>query len=429
MEKMLLKKAAIQSVALMIAVITSSFALQQYQAVAISASNISEASEEASNITAYDQARINVLSQDSIPLKQEETAVVTEEAILATNLTELAAQAKEDIFNKLGDNYLVIKKPQAVNLSMKLSDLYINHSIQLDMSGLVDENVAHNTILRIRGKDFYQGDPIYTEVSSQETQEDGTVKEIVTKDYGTDLCHTITVTSKQNKTTGQYDVKLLLELDRVYAYLIYEDDNYYYIDLKKPSEVYDKILVIDPGHGGKDAGALSRNEDHYEKDINLSIVLQLKELLDKENIKVYYTRTSDDKVFLRPRVTLANSVDCDYFISIHCNSNEVTSPNGTEVLYYNNIEKGVSNQSLAQLFSSEMAKTVPLRCRGLVEKHTKDIFIMDKSQVPTILIEVGYLSNNSDLNYLCDTENRKVVAQGIFNSIMRAYHELPAIRK
>lgn len=426
MDKVLLKKAAIQSVALMIAVITSSFALQQYQAVAISASNILE---EDADIISYDQAQIHVLSQDSMSLNQEKALVATGGEILASNLNELATQAKEDIFNQLSDNFLVIKKPQAVNLSMKLSDLYINHSIQLDLSGLVDNDIAHNTILRIRGKDFYQGDPIYTEVTTQETDEDGSVKEIVTKDYGTDLCHMITVNSEQDKATGLYDVKLLLELDKVYAYVIYEDDNYYYIDLKKPSEVYDKILVIDPGHGGKDAGALSRNEDRYEKDINLAIVMQLKELLDKENIKVYYTRTGDDKIFLRPRVTLANSVDCDYFISIHCNSNAVTSPNGTEVLYYNNIEKGVSNQSLAQLFSEEMAKTVPLRCRGLVEKHPKDIFIMDKSQVPTILIEVGYLSNNSDLNYLSDTENRKVVAKGIYNSIIRAYNELPPARE
>jgi N-acetylmuramoyl-L-alanine amidase len=426
MDKMLLKKAAIQSVALMIAVITSSFALQQYQTVAISASNILE---ENTVMKSYDQAQIDVMSQDSIPLTQNNVTDTAGDAILPSYITEHAAQIREDIYNKLGDNYLIIQKPKAEHLSINLTDIYINHSIQLDMSGLIEADIAHDTILRVRGKEFYQGDPMFTEVTSQETDEDGSVKEVVTKDYGTDLCHMITVTAEQNKETGLYDAKLLLELDSVYAYIVYEDDNNYYIDLKKPSEVYDKILVIDAGHGGKDAGAVSKNEDHYEKDINLAIVLQLKELLDKENIKVYYTRTGDDKVFLRPRVTLANNVDCDYFISIHCNSNEVTSPNGTEVLYYNNIAKGVSNQSLAKLFSQELAKTVPLQCRGVVEKYKDEVFIMEKSQVPTILVEVGYLSNHSDLNYLCDQENRKTIAQGIFNSIMSAYNKLPVTRK
>ena len=426
MDKTLLKRAAIQSVTLMVTVVISSFALQQYQAINVAASNCFNKNIES---LSFDKAGLSVLSQDTISLQQITPAAVTGEVVMARNLGELKNQVSMDLLSKLGDNYLVIKKPAHNELNLQLDDLYINHSILLNMTGLQEDTMTDDMVLRVRGEEFYQGVPVYKEIVSKEVNEEaGTETEVITKDYGTDLCHNITISSKQEKQADQYEAELLLELDKVYAYTIYEDENYYFISLRKPTDVYDKILVIDAGHGGKDAGALSRDEKLYEKNINLAIVLQLKELLDKENIKVYYTRTGDDKVFLRPRVTLANAVDCDYFISIHCNSNEVSYPNGTEVLYYNNTFKNISALKLAGLFSDEIAKTAPLKQRGVVERRGKDIFIMDHAQVPTILIEVGYLSNQQDLNYLCDVESQKAIAQGIFHGIMKAYDEFPPVR-
>jgi N-acetylmuramoyl-L-alanine amidase len=332
--------------------------------------------------------------------------------------------------NQLSDNYLVIQKPKAKDGSLLLDDLYINKSIQLTLTGLTEDTITSNMIARVRGKELFTGDPEFKEVVSHDiNEEDGTSEEVITKDYGNDLSHGISVTAQEDNITKLSTVQVLIELDSVYAYILYEDADYYFIDLKKPSEVYDKILVIDAGHGGKDAGALSKGEQYYEKDINLDILLHLKELLDKENIKVYYTRTADDKVFLRPRVTLANAVDCDYFISIHCNANEVTGPNGTEVLYYDNEYKGVATVELANLFSEELDKAVSLKRRGVVEKQMEEIFIMDKSIVPTVLIEVGYLTNSGDMAYLSVSENRKAVALGIYNGIMRAYNELPVTKE
>lgn len=424
MDKSLLKRAAVQSFALMVTVVTSSFALQQYQAVSISAND----GIQKSDITSYDQAGMNALSEASIPLNPDQESAVTKSVTLATNLAELEAQMDDSIKEKLGENYLAIKKQEADTSSIELKDIYINHSIQLDFTGLLENNIGSDKILRVRGRNFYAGEPKYTETISQESEEDGSTKEVVTRDYGSDLCHMITSAAIQDTATNQNHFLLLLELDSVYAYSVYEDANYYYIDLRQPSKVYDRILVIDAGHGGKDAGALSKDKSLYEKNINLGIVLQLKELLDQENIKVYYTRTGDDKVFLRPRVTLANSVDCDYFISIHCNSNEVTYPNGTEILYYDNEFKGVPTQKLATLFSDEISKSVELKKNGIVQKHMEDIFIMDNAQVPTILIEIGYMSNTMDLNYLSNPEKQKEIAKGIFNGIMRVYKDLPVTR-
>ncbi len=421
MDKLLLKKAAVQSLALMIAVVTSSVALQQDEAISISAKdNINK-----SNITSYEQAGLVPLTDITIPIPDQQQAEAKVYP-LATNLDELDAQIDQSIKEKLSDNYLVIRKPEEDSLSMTLEDLYVSHSIRLDMTGLQTNDITSNMILRVRGSEFYAGDPKYQEIVTVETNEDGSEKEVIKKDYGTDICHNVAMTMEQDDETGYYHVQLLLELDSVYAYTVYEDTNYFYIDLRKPSDVYDKILVIDAGHGGKDAGALSGDQQIYEKNINLGIVLQLKKLLDQENIKVYYTRTEDNTVFLRPRSTLANSVDSDYFISIHCNTSEASYPNGTEVLYYDNNFKSVSAKRLAELFTEEIANHSELNSRGLVLKQTGDIFIMDQAKVPTILIEVGYLSNVSDLNYLNNPEKQKDIAKGIYNGIMRAYNELPA---
>ena len=219
----------------------------------------------------------------------------------------------------------------------------------------------------------------------------------------------------------------MIELDSVYAQIVYNDSAYYFIALKKPKEVYDKVLVIDAGHGGKDGGALSQGHQYCEKNINLDILLKLKELLDKENIKVYYTRTEDTTVFLRPRVTLANEVDCDFFISIHSNASDASWPNGTEVLYYDKSSKGVKNKDLGQIFLGGLDKLIPLRNRGLVQEHNDAVFILDKATVPAILIEVGYVTNNNDMNYLKEPENQETIAQGIYNGIMQAYKKYPEL--
>lgn len=412
MDASLLRKAALQSLALMIAVITFSYAVGQYQTVTIAAVNIN--SEDASNTSSTSKT-------EGTPLILDNGQIDGELALVQS----IASGEDQNINQKLGKNYLVIKKPLGNNLNFNLEDQYINKSILLTITGISENEMTSNMVSRFRDNESFIGEPKYIETTTIETDEEEGSQEVITKDYGKDLCHNITITMKQDEASKLYTAEILIELDSVYAYIKYEDADNYYIDLRKPSEVYDKILLIDAGHGGKDAGALSRDNNYYEKNINLAILLDLKELLDQEDIKVYYTRTGDDKVFLRPRAELANAVDCDYFISIHCNANSVTSPNGSEVLYYNKDFKDVKASDLAELFSEELGKAVTLTNRGTIQKHGGDIFIMDKAVVPMVLIEVGYMTNSNDMDYLSKDENRKAVAKGIYNGIMRAYNELP----
>ncbi len=407
MELSLLKKAAYQSVFLMIAVIMFSYSRKFYEPVTIEA-----VSNEIEGIDASRMYQMG-FGQNFVLAKKQEEPEVMEEPV-------------QELPTQLDENYLMIKKPQGSDLTLRLQDMYINKSIQLTLSGMTKDDLTSDMMVRVRGEENFSGDPKYTETTTiEKDEEDGTSKEVVNKDFNDDLCHDIVISTIQNSDTNLYTAKILMELDTVYAYQIYEDSEYFYIDLRKPSEVYDKILVIDAGHGGKDGGALSRDEKYLEKNMNLEILLELKKLLDEEDIKVYYTRTSDETVYLRPRVELGNAVDCDYFISIHCNANNSSSPNGSEVLYYNNEFKGVKTHDLAKLFSQELGNVIPLQNKGIVERHYEDLYIMDHATVPMILIEVGYLTNHNDMNYLSKEQNRKKIAKGIYNGIMRAYGEMP----
>lgn len=427
MDKMLLKKTAVQSVALMLAVVTLSYALRQYSHTVISASDIHSA--EAASLEPEqeedplpDESNTDDIIETDQPATEEEPS--DKEAVA---LPGVLKDADQDIIKRLGEKQLIIRKPSVKGLTLNLKDVYIIKSIILTISSKEAFRMNSADIGRINRQDIFIGSPIYTETAVEITDpKDGAVKTEITKDYGLDVVHGISFDYPE--PTDQYRTELTLELDNVYAHSIMEDEAYYYIGLKKPTEVYDRILVIDAGHGGKDAGALSRDESIYEKNINIAILLELKQLLDQEHIKVYYTRLGDDKVFLKPRVALANAVDCDYFISIHCNASGSTKPSGTEIFYYATEFKQVSTKAMATIFSDEIEKTTTLTNRGLVPLKKDDIYILNHSNVPAVLIETGYMTNLNDLEYLNNKDNQKAIAQGIYNGILRAYDELEPVR-
>jgi N-acetylmuramoyl-L-alanine amidase len=421
LEKALLKKAAVQSVALMLGVIMLSYAIKQYNGVAISASNNED-------ILPDTQIVIQNINQEvSTPNKPDDVdAKVDIETIERPSLIFIGAETdiNNDILELLGGKYIVIRKPRGGALQIQLEDLFITKNLKLTISGFMEEVPDKNYIGRVYEEDVFIGEPIYIEKGTVVGEEDGLFTTILTRDYGNDFVHDIQITSLTDDL-GHNTLELMLLLDNVYVHSLYEDEYYYYIDIKSPREVYDKILVIDAGHGGKDPGAVSRDELTYEKNINLGILLELKELLDKENIKVYYTRIMDDKIFLRPRVTLANDVDCDFFISIHGNSNSIsTKINGTEILYYDHEHKSIRSKDMAKIFSEEISKNVPLKNNGIVQMRNDDVLILNHSTVPAIIIEGGYMSNNNDLEYIKSRAGQAAMAEGIYKGILRAYEEL-----
>lgn len=425
MDITLLKRAAIHSLLLMVSVVLLSYIMNLYQMVNV------EASTQKNVVINADNALMTHNTKPSTDLLQYVSSY--SEASNNTQLTGAAAirnSIAPGILQKLSNNFIIIEKPTGNYLNLTLNNLYVNKSIKLDITGITDNLITSDMIIRIRGNEVFTGNPVYTEnVTVEVDEDDGTTEEVISRDYGRDLSHGIIITTQEDAVNKLYSAQVTVSLDSVYEYYIYEDEKNFYIDLKRPSDIYEKIVVIDAGHGGKDGGALSKDKKYLEKNINLDILLRLKKLLDESDIKAYFTRTADETVYLRPRAELVNAVDADYFISIHCNANEVTSPNGMEVLYYDNEFKGVKSKDLAYLFSKELEKTVSLRQKGIVRRNFEDLYIMDHSLVPTVLLEIGYMTNKGDLNYLTKEENRSDIAYAIYNGILKAYSELPVGNK
>lgn len=210
-------------------------------------------------------------------------------------------------------------------------------------------------------------------------------------------------------------------LNSVYAYELKQDEDYFYLVLQEPKEVYEKIIVIDAGHGGTDGGAPGYDAITNEKDINLNILLQLKKIFDNEEIKVYYTRVADDAVYLKQRAQLANMVEADLFISIHCNSNDSDEPKGTEILYNGSFEyEGFGSLELSQYCLDEITKALGLVNRGLVES-SEDVYIIGESKVPIALVEVGFISNKDDFAAIIEEKNQEKVAKAIYDVVHKFY--------
>lgn len=206
-----------------------------------------------------------------------------------------------------------------------------------------------------------------------------------------------------------------LELDAAYEYKTVYEGNQLIVKFISPKEIYDKVIVVDAGHGGDHPGT-NRN-GILEKDITLDIVLHLKELLDNSDIKVYYTREDDSNPSFEQRVQLANQMNADYFVSVHINADEHSrTPNGTEVLYYTQDEK---SKEFAEICTNQVSGTLNSRNRGI--SNGDSIYIIRNAKVPVALIEVGFISNNAEYKLLCSESYKKKAAEGIYNAILEAY--------
>lgn len=423
MDKQILRRISLQSIALMLTVITFSYALHQNTMLKISATDLrnAEASEASKKFTDTDTINID----KSASVKEQNPSLEDNDNREISDITRgLWKNLDPNIISKMGEQILVIKKPKSSQLNFTFEDIYISKSIRIHLMSS-EAPMDSSFIGRINGEVSFISDPVYTEIEAQEINVDeGSSYPVIYKDYGSDFVQEINLTNNLNDEIGLYETEILLVMDDIYTHSLMEDEAYYYIGLKKPREVYERILVIDAGHGGKDAGALSVDKNTYEKDINLKILLYLKEMLDKEDIKVYYTRLGDDKVFLRPRVELANAVECDFFISIHCNASIATSPHGSEMLYYDTVNNNISNKALAKILSQELEEATSLNNRGLMKRQNDDIFILENALVPAVIVETGYITNQGDLSYLKNSDNQKAIAKGIYNGILRAYNEL-----
>lgn len=218
-------------------------------------------------------------------------------------------------------------------------------------------------------------------------------------------------------------------------------------------------IVIDPGHGGKDPGAIGKSGT-MEKIIVLDICQRLKKLLGANNgLEVIMTRESDIYVPVENRTVIANQKQADLFVSVHANANPSKKRSGVETFYLNfsqdpsvietaALENATSTKNLSEMRSilekivknskvmesKELANDIQKNLVLTLQKKYKDVkdlgykggpfWVLIGVETPSILVEVSYLSNSREETRLKNAQYRQYIAQGIYNGIKEYMNSL-----
>jgi N-acetylmuramoyl-L-alanine amidase len=172
-------------------------------------------------------------------------------------------------------------------------------------------------------------------------------------------------------------------------------------------------VVIDPGHGGPDPGAVGIG-GLRETDVVLDVGLQVARLLQARGVQVVLTRTSEVDVDLPPRVALANSSGADVFVSLHANALSMDRPdvNGIETFFF----AGGRSQSLAEAIQQQLMAVSP----GTPDRGARPgrFFVIRRTVMPSALAEMGFVTGEIDAPRLADPAYRRRLAQAVAAGIL-----------
>ena len=171
------------------------------------------------------------------------------------------------------------------------------------------------------------------------------------------------------------------------------------------------VIVLDPGHGGEDTGMTGVSAS--EKDIDLKICSKLKIMLESQGYQVVLTREDDTRLSKEERVALANESGADLLVSVHCNySEDDTGLTGAASSYQDGSRQ---SEALAENIQSALTDE-----SGAADKGTKagNYTILNDAEMPAVLVEAGYLSNETEAANLADDVYQNDVAKGIARGII-----------
>ncbi|WP_337604302.1 N-acetylmuramoyl-L-alanine amidase family protein [Anaerotignum lactatifermentans] len=221
----------------------------------------------------------------------------------------------------------------------------------------------------------------------------------------------IEVSTKGGNTTFRF------KQNRISAYEVTDEGDSYAIRVKNPKEVYDKVLLLDAGHGGKDPG--TSGNGMQEKNLNLTIAQKIAQKLQGSGIKVYMTRDSDVYPENSTRAKTANDI-ADLMVSIHMNSGPETA-NGTETLYQvhaNDNGARLTSKQLAEILQGKVVSATGNTNRGA--KLWTDVLILNRTTVPSVIVEVIFITNTGDALKISNPAYQDQVAQAIADGIQEA---------
>jgi N-acetylmuramoyl-L-alanine amidase len=216
------------------------------------------------------------------------------------------------------------------------------------------------------------------------------------------------------------------------------------------------VIVIDPGHGGEDNGAVGPSKIK-EKDIVLDIAKRLRDLLEQSDLKVILTRDDDRFVPLGDRAEIANEAKADLFVSIHCNAASNKKANGTIAFFLADAKTDLARAAAAlensaikfeaqaspnnamsdiSFILSDMMQNEYLKesadLADMIQKNIKNkakiesrgvdqagFFVLNKAYMPSVLVETAFISNKGDEKILRNDNKRESIAEAIFESILQ----------
>lgn len=258
---------------------------------------------------------------------------------------------------------------------------------------------------------------------------------------------------QEYKYDGSHGFFLKLQKNIFHKVSIRKNPNRLVIDLSKSRNIKQYTVVIDPGHGGKDSGAIGI-KNVKEKDIVLNIGKYLRDEL-KEDFNVVMTRDRDEFISLTNRSRIANKKGADIFVSIHANSSNQSSYNGMEIFYFSKKSSpyaasvaryensfgekyGENTSSIVQIageiaynknqeksipfasnLTKNLSKTMGMRNRGI---HGANFAVLRGVNCPGILIEVGFIKSPKDYSIINSRSHQKKMAKNIADHIRNYFY-------
>lgn len=183
-----------------------------------------------------------------------------------------------------------------------------------------------------------------------------------------------------------------------------------------PSSLKQAVIVLNPGHGGDDVGALSNDENYYEKDVTLSTAKAVKKALEAAGATVILTRDSDETESLDSITKKSMEEQADVFISFHFDSTDYANmASGVTTYYYY-----YTYQNLAETINDQLTDLLPLENRGV---EYGDFEVIRETTQPSLLLELGYMNNDSDLQTILTTSYQNKVAKAIVNGLTQYFSQ------
>lgn len=196
--------------------------------------------------------------------------------------------------------------------------------------------------------------------------------------------------------------------------------------------VTNKVIIIDAGHGKPDEGAQSNNGT-TEAETNLKIAFKLQNLLEQSGATVILTRSDENAIYdlsaetikqkkvsdIRNRVKIGNNSSADIFVSIHLNKIPEQQYSGWQCFFQTNNEK---SQELAKSIQTNLNEAIQKENNRVAMKLDK-VYIMKQVQIPTAIVECGFLSNLEEEQQLLQDAYQDKLAWGIYNGIMEYFHQ------